>query len=307
MILSVSRRTDIPALYADWFFDRVKEGFILTANPFFPCGKVAKIKIEPVRVEANILGGKEVIGNVDGIIFWTKNPRPMFARLHELKDFKYYFHYTLTAYDGRIEPNVPQLEERIKTFQELSKMTNPDQVIWRYDPILLNKEIDIAWHLQQFESLAKQLSGYTKSCMIAFLIPGKRKDIWTLNYSQQDEILERFAEISKANEMQLYTCAQKHDWTKYGIKKAQCTDPELFAQLTGGRVKTKRKDGQRKDCGCMPCVDIGVYNTCTHNCIYCYANGFYADRGKPRSMLDKLDGEIYERKTERIFDYGEGK
>ena len=303
MILSVSRRTDIPALYSKWFFERIKQGFVIVPNPLGFNNQLAKIKIEPVRVETNILGGKEVTGNVDGIIFWTKNPKPMLTRLDELKEFRYYFHYTLTAYDEKIEPNVPILKERIKTFQELSKMTSPDQVIWRYDPILLNKEIDIDWHVKQFERLAKQLSGYTKSCMIAFLIPGKRNDIWTLNYSQQDEILKVFSEIVRQNGIQLHACAQKYDWAKYGIKKAQCTDPELFAKLTGGKVKTKRKDGQRKDCGCMPCVDIGVYNTCTHNCIYCYANGFYANRGEPRSMLDELEGEIYERKTERIFDY----
>jgi DNA repair photolyase len=209
----------------------------------------------------------------------------------------------LTAYDEKIEPNVPQFEERIKTFQELSKLTCPDQAIWRYDPILLNKEIDIAWHFKQFENLAKQLSGFTKSCMIAFLIEGKRKDIRTLSYGEQDEILRCFAEITRKYGMQLYTCAQNHDWSKYGIKKAQCTDPELFAQLTGGKIKTKQLDGQRKNCGCIPCVDIGVYNTCTHNCIYCYANGFYGYRGEPKSMLDKLDGEIYDRKTERIFEY----
>ena len=303
MILSVSRRTDIPALYSDWFFDRVKEGYVLSANPFFPCGKVAKIKIEPVIVETNILGGKTVSGNVDGIIFWTKNPRPMFSRLDEIKDFKYYYHFTLNPYDEKLETNVPPLDERIKTFQELSQKIGADKVIWRYDPILLSKSIDIEWHTKQFENLAKQLSGYTKSCMIAFLIPGKRKDIFTPTYSQQDEILKNFAEITKQNDIQLYACAQKFDWSKYGIKKAQCTDPELFSQLTGGKIKTKRLDGQRKNCGCIPCVDIGVYNTCTHGCVYCYANGFYGYRGEPKSMLDKLDGEIYERKTQRIFDY----
>jgi len=148
MILSVSRRTDIPALYSDWFFDRIKEGFVLVANPFGFNNKIAKVKIEPVRVETNLLGGKEVTGNVDGIIFWTKNPRPMMARLDELKDFKYYFHYTLTPYSKDIEVNVPPVEERIKTFQELSKLTSPDQVVWRYDPILLNKENNVEWHVK---------------------------------------------------------------------------------------------------------------------------------------------------------------
>jgi len=146
--------------------------------------------------------------------------------------------------------------------------------------------------------------------MISFLIPGKRKDIIPPNRTQQDEILKAFARITQENEIQLHTCALENRWKEYGIKTARCTDPELFAKLNGGRVKTKRLDGQRKHCGCMPCVDIGIYNTCSHNCIYCYANGFYAERGGSnntsgarKSMLDKLDGEIYERKTERLFEY----
>jgi len=303
MILSVSRRTDIPALYSDWFLDRVKDGFILSANPFFPCGKVAKIKIEPVRIMENLLGGKEVTGNVDGIIFWTKNPRPIFDRLHDLNEFKYYFHYTLNPYDENIEINVPPLPERIATFQELSQRIGAERVIWRYDPILLGKDIDVVWHIEKFEILAKQLSGFTKSCMVSFLIPGKCKDIWTPNHAQRDEILKSFAQISQKHGIQLHTCALKDDWSMHGIKKAKCTDPELFSKLNGGRVKTKRLDGQRNNCGCMPCVDIGVYNTCTHSCLYCYANGFYGYRGEPKSMLDELEGEIYERKTERLFEY----
>jgi len=308
MILSVSRRTDIPAFYSDWFFDRIKEGFFVVPNPFINDGKVAKIKVEPVRIETNLLGGREVTGNVDGIIFWTKNPRPMLARLNELDKWfggrrLYYFHYTLNAYDEKLEANVPLLAERIKTFQELSKTIGAERVIWRYDPILLNKDIDVDWHVKQFESLTKQLKGYTTSCMIAFLIPGKCKTIYTPNAMQRDEILQHFARITQENGIQLYACALENKWSQYGIKQAHCTDPELFARLTGGKVKTKRLDGQRKHCGCMPCVDIGIYNTCTHGCIYCYANGFYAYRGEPKSMLDPLDGEVYDRKTERIFEY----
>ena len=302
MILSVSRRTDIPALYSDWFYGRVKDGFVLVKNPFFPNGKVAKIKIEPVRVTTNLLGDKEVTGNVDGIIFWTKNPRPMMLRLDELDEFKYYFQFTLNAYDEKIESNVPPLDERIKTFQELSQRIGADRVIWRYDPILLSKDITIEWHLEQFENLAKQLSGFTKTCNIAFLI-GKHKDFFCPSYSQMDEILNNLSRIATRHGIQLHACAQKNDWSKYGIKQSRCTDPELLAKLTGGKVKTKRLDGQRKDCKCMPCVDIGIYNTCKNGCVYCYANGFYGYRGEPKSMLDKLDGEIYERKTERLFDY----
>jgi len=303
MILSVSRRTDIPALYSDWFFDRVKEGFVLVPSPLFDNGKIARIKIEPVKVEKNVLGGKEVSGNVDGIVFWTKNPKPMMERLDELNDFLYYFHFTLNPYDEKIEINLPPLGERINTFQELSNKIGANKVIWRYDPILLNNDISIKWQTEQFEYLAKQLNGYTKNCMVSFLIPGKRKDIRPPNSGEQNLILKHFSQIAQANGIQLHTCALKDDWGKYGIKKAKCIDPELFEKLLDAKVKTKRLDGTRKNCGCMPCVDIGIYNTCRQDCIYCYANGFYGYRGEPKSMLDKLDGEIYDRKTERVFEY----
>lgn len=302
MILSVSRRTDIPALYSDWFFDRIKEGFVLVPSPIIAQNKIAKIKIESVKVETNLLGGKIVTGNVDGIVFWTKNPKPMMSRLNELKDFMYYFLFTLNPYDQNIESNLPSLNERIKTFQELSRIIGTDRVIWRYDPILLSKDISVDWHIKQFENLAKQLSGFTKVCKISFLI-GKHKDIWAPNYSQINQIAENLSEIARENNIQIEACALENNFSKYGIKPSKCIDPALFEKLLNAKVKTKRLDGQRKNCGCMPSVDIGIYNTCKNGCIYCYANGFYAYRGEPKSMLDKLDGEIYERKTERVFEY----
>jgi DNA repair photolyase len=312
MILSVSRRTDIPALYSDWFLERVREGFVLVPNPFPIARKqVARIKIEPVKVTTNLLGGKEVSGNVDGVIFWTKNPRPMMEKrengvsvLEELdrRGFVYYFHFTLNPYGPEIEKNVAPIEERIKTFQELAERIGAERVIWRYDPILLSKTIGVEWHLREFERIARRLNGFTKVVHFSFLI-GKHKDFRAPNWAEQNEIVKNFARIAGENGIQLCACALKNIWAEYGVKQSRCTDPELFSKLCGGRVKTRRLDGQRKDCGCMPCVDIGIYNTCAHGCVYCYANGFYAYRGEARSMFDAPEGTEYERVTERIFDY----
>ncbi len=79
MILSVSRRTDIPACYAEWFFNRVREGFALVRNPR-NFHQVSRIRLEP--------------SVVDGIVFWTKNPIPMLNRLEELSEYTYYFQFT---------------------------------------------------------------------------------------------------------------------------------------------------------------------------------------------------------------------
>lgn len=46
MILSVSRRTDIPNYYSEWFFNRIKEGFVYVRNPM-NVHQVSKIDITP--------------------------------------------------------------------------------------------------------------------------------------------------------------------------------------------------------------------------------------------------------------------
>ena len=107
MILSVSRRTDVPALYSDWFFERLREGEVLVPNPFIKDGKTARIKLAPAKIETNILGGAEISGNIEGIVFWTKNPSPMLARLDELGTIPYYFQYTLNPYGKEYESNLP--------------------------------------------------------------------------------------------------------------------------------------------------------------------------------------------------------
>ena len=79
MILSVSRRTDIPAFYSEWFLNRIKAGFIDVRNPM-NIHQISRINIKP-----------EV---VDCIVFWTKNAIPLTSHLDELDAFKYYFQYT---------------------------------------------------------------------------------------------------------------------------------------------------------------------------------------------------------------------
>ncbi len=311
MILSVSRRTDIPAFYSDWFFDRLEEGFVLVPNPINP-SKIAKIELKPLKirsVEYNLLGDKkvEIEGNIEGIVFWSKNPRPMLNKLNKLKDYKYYFLFTLNGYPQNIEGGLPPLNERIETFKELTKFC---PVIWRYDPILLTNGIDIDWHIKQFTYLCEQLKGYTKHCKISFVIEsykGCSKTVFAPNLQQKHEILAQFSQIASVNGIQIEACAESGDWSKYNILPSKCIDGAIFEALLTEKFKdenitVKRKnnkiDGQRKYCGCMPAIDIGRYDTCRHNCNYCYAR-----KSTPKSMLDIPQGEIYIRKTELEFEY----
>ena len=121
MILSVSRRTDIPNYYSEWFYNRIKEGFLYVRNPM-NAHQISEIKITP--------------DVVDCIVFWTKNPLPMIKRLDEIKDYNYYFQFTLTGYGNDVEINLPNKKTKmIPVFQELSEKIGKQKVIWRYDPI----------------------------------------------------------------------------------------------------------------------------------------------------------------------------
>lgn len=311
MILSVSRRTDIPAFYSDWFFKQLSQGFVLVPNPINP-KKIAKIELKPLSiksVETNLFGEKKVSidGNIEGIVFWTKNPKPMMEKLDKLKDYKYYFLYTLNAYPEYIEKNLPSLNDRIESFKELSKHC---PVIWRYDPILLCNNIDIDWHIKQFSNLCKELCGYTTHCKVSFVIQsykGCSDTVFAPTETQKNEILYKFSQIAKKYKIQIESCAEKGNYSSFGISPSKCIDDNIFENLLTEKFKdyeitVNRKnskiDGQRKFCNCMPAIDIGRYDTCKHLCNYCYAR-----KSSPKSMLDNPVGEIYTRKTELEFVY----
>lgn len=203
MILSVSRRTDIPAFYSEWFFNRLRDGFIDVRNPM-NIHQVSRVKITP-----------DVI---DCIVFWTKNPKAMLARLDELNDYNYYFQLTLNPYDSRIESSVPKKNEIISAFKELSSKIGNNRVIWRYDPILLTDTIDVNYHIQYFEELAKRLTGFTKRCVISFVDLYKKTSTNTkhLNLREPNEeemftIAEAFAKIVNNFGLEIVTCAENID------------------------------------------------------------------------------------------------
>ena len=265
MSISASRRTDIPTYYSEWFMNRIREGYALARNPM-NAHQVSHINLSP-----------EV---VDGIVFWTKNPAPMLDKLPQLKDYMYYFQFTLNAYEQDVEAGVPLKHKYIvPTFQRLSEMIGPERVVWRYDPILLSDKYTFDYHVKYFELLAKKLAPYTQKCTISFLdmyvkternVAGLNIQPWTLEL--QDAMAKSLAEIAHSYGLELETCAEGIKLEKYGIKHAHCIDGELFAKLLGCPLKVGKDKNQRKECGCVDSVDIGAYNTCRNGCRYCYAN-----------------------------------
>lgn len=313
MILSVSRRTDIPNYYADWFYNRIKEGFVYVKNPMNP-HQVSKIELSPDLV--------------DCIVFWTKNPEPMMARLHELNNYAYYFQFTLTGYGRDIEPNVPHKKNKmIPVFQRLSNTIGSSRVLWRYDPILFNDVYTEKYHLQAFEQIAEALAGYTNKCVISFVDTYTKNKAAMKELKVHDLILEdsfensafyqgvrtfaaKLSEIAHRNGMEIATCAEKIDLSDCGIAHSSCIDKALVEEIVGYALDVGKDKNQRVECGCVESVEVGTYHTCLNGCKYCYANDSHEkaernfkayDANSPLLCGQIEDGDkITERKVKRL-------
>ena len=83
MIINTGSRTDIPAFFSTWFYNRIREGYVLARNPYNP------VFVTRYRLDPSV---------VDAISFCTKNPIPMLKRIHELDHFRCFFMVTITPY-----------------------------------------------------------------------------------------------------------------------------------------------------------------------------------------------------------------
>lgn len=261
MILQTGSRTDIPAFYSNWFMNRIHEGYVLVRNPYYP-KIVTRFELNP-----------EV---VDVLAFCTKNPHPMLPYLEELKDYGQFWYVSITPYGKDIEPNVPNKYQIIEDFKTISRQVGVDGMGWRYDPIFISKKYSIEYHLHAFETIAKELCGYTKICVISFIdLYSKVKKNFpeVKEVSKEDRLYlgQKMIEIAKRYGMTIYPCAEGKELEPYGANCSGCMTISMFenaihCSLDAPKMKT------REECACFLGNDIGAYNTCFHFCRYCYAN-----------------------------------
>ncbi|MDF1493184.1 DUF1848 domain-containing protein [Caproiciproducens sp. CPB-2] len=265
MIVSASRRTDIPAFYSEWLLNRLKAGYVLVPNPRNP------LRFSKVALNRSA---------VDCLVFWTKNPKTMLPKLGKISELGYpfYFQFTLTPYGKEIERNLPPKTELIRTFCSLSQILGPDQVVWRYDPVILSREMPVEYHARCFEQMAAALDGMTHRCIFSFLdfypkVRGTLQKMGAIEMQKADmyQLAEAFSEIARRHCLQLFTCCEPIDLSQYGINHASCIDAGMIEKILGCPIHVRKDSNQRPGCGCVESVDIGSYDCCPHECRYCYA------------------------------------
>lgn len=264
MIIQTGMRTDIPAFYSKWLLNRIKEGFVLVRNPYNP------IQVTKYRLTPDV---------VDLIAFCTKNPAPMLPYMDALKAYGQYWFVTITPYGKDIEPNVPDKEKVMEDFKRLSGIVGVDSMGWRYDPIFIDEKHSVKWHISEFEKMAENLSGYTKSCVISFIDIYKKVE---RNFPSAGEVSKadriglgkEFIRIGDKYGMTIRPCAEGDELAAYGADCSGCMTVNTFETALHAYLDVpKRKSNQRNgQCACLLGVDIGAYDTCGHLCKYCYAN-----------------------------------
>ena len=262
MIINTGQRTDIPAFYADWFANRLKEGFVCVRNPYYP-DQVSRYRLDP--------------SVVDCIGFCTKNPAPMFPYMDLLKDYGQYWFVTITPYARDVEPNVKDKHELLEDFKKLSGIVGVDSIGWRYDPIFITDKYSMEYHLRAFEKIAAALDGYSKTSVISFIdryVKVKRNfpEAREVTKEQRLALGKEMIKIAAAHGMTLKPCAEGDELAPFGADCGGCMRIGDYEKAIGKKLNAPKKKGARAECACYLSCDIGAYNTCKHLCKYCYAN-----------------------------------
>ena len=285
MIISASRRTDIPAFYAKWFMNRLREGYCTVPNPFNP-KQVSRISLKPE--------------DVDVIVFWTRYARPLMPYLNELdkRGYRYYFLYTLMNNPRALEPKSPTHQISLNTFRELAHRIGREKIIWRYDPIVFTRISDLNFHRETYQRIAEELKNHTNRCIISIvdiyrkaakrlkLLEGEGIRIMEPSEKRIGELMKSLSDSAAMNGMDIQTCAEAPGPALpgpalHGIPPGKCIDNGLIRHMFGLDVTHRKDPSQRAACGCVASRDIGMYDTCRFGCVYCYATTRF-DRARER-------------------------
>ncbi|MHC4630728.1 MAG: DUF1848 domain-containing protein [Planctomycetota bacterium] len=268
-IISVSRRTDIPAFYGDWFMHRLKEGFVGVVNPFGGRKYIVSLKREDVIC----------------FVFWSKNFTPFLENLKIIDDlgYKFYFNYTVTGLPSVFESNVEK-RSAIETLKLLSRTYSPRYINWRFDPIIISTICDRYFYIRAFEDLVSELAGYVKRCYFSFVTEynkvkrnfeelEKTTGLKITNCSDdfKIELANELAAIAERFGIEVFSCCGDY-LVGERVKKAHCIDGGIIENLFFPKPLQYRQKPTRNQCGCTESTDIGAYDTCPHGCVYCYAN-----------------------------------
>ena len=307
VIISASRSTDIPAFFAKWFFNRLAKGYCVWYNPFnqqpmYISFRKCKVVVFWTKNPEQII---PFLPELDrrGIHYYFQvtlndymkegfepNVPPVEKRIEIFRKLSELIGKEKVIW--RFDPLI--ITPTIGPRELLKRIWNIGNQLKGYTDKLVFSFVDVKAYRKVQNNLVKETMHFTKEDV----------ENAEANHAQRIEIVEGLQKIRNAWhqegwDVEMATCAEDINLEQYGIEHNRCIDGELmkrifaddeelvyylhtlkwperdiFGQLPPIPEKKKNvKDvGQRKICGCMVSKDIGMYNTCRHLCVYCYAN-----------------------------------
>lgn len=282
VLISASRRCDIPAFRMDWLMDALRAGSCEVSNPY-DARRVRRVSLAPA--------------DVDCLVLWTRDPRPLLPRVRELESmgYRFYVQVTITGYPPELEPGTMCAPEAAQAFAALSALVGPERALWRYDPAFVARGIGPEWHERNFASIAAALEGSTSRVTLSLLDeyahtrsrleragfpdvsfgtarkPGACAPPKAEPMAPYPKLLARLAALARERRIEPLACAEPYDLSGLGIEAGACVDAALIKRLFGFEAAPAKDSGQRMACQCAPSVDIGEYGSCPAGCVYCYA------------------------------------
>lgn len=274
MIISASRRTDIPAFYGDWLIRRIRAGFCDVPNPY-NASQVSVVDLRP--------------GAVDCIVFWTRHAVSLLPHLDELtqRGYRFMFLYTILDYPEELELRMPAFERRMEMVDRLASQIGSGRIVWRYDPVYLSAETDVEFHCRTFERIARRMAGIADRVVISYLdryakVERSLNALAGTSLAPADgqearraaeRLTPELVRIAQCHDMTIRSCAESIDLEPLGVQPGACIDAELIGRLFGIDIPSAKDRNQRPACRCAASRDIGMYDSCLFGCRYCYATG----------------------------------
>ena len=308
VIISASRSTYIPAFYAKWFFNRLAKGYCVWYNPF---NINQKMYISFERCRVIVFWTKNPAPIIPYLPELDKRGMHYYFQV-TLNDYvKEGFEPNVPSVDERVDTfktlsDLIGKEKVIWRFDPLiiTPTIGPRELLTRiwnvgnklkgYTDKLVFSFVDVKVYRKVQNNLIKETMLFTKEDV----------ENAEANHAQRIEIVEGLKKIREAWQkdgwdIEMATCAEDIDLKAYGIEHNCCIDGELMKRIFADdkelvyylhtlkwpekdmfgeippipqKPKKVKDSGQRKICGCMVSKDIGMYNTCRHLCVYCYAN-----------------------------------
>lgn len=264
-VISASRRTDIPAFYSTWLVNRLKAGTAMVRHPYTKKWYAVSLKAE----------------DVSALVLWSKNYFPLLEKLEAIQKstHRLFFHFTITG-NHAMEPHVPDYRDAARDFVYLAGKYSPEHLVWRFDPLCMTGPEDFALHEERFIRIAELLEGHVHRCFISFTHPyGKvlanfraqgQGRLLDLTNEEKKHYSRHLSGIARTYGIELFACCNDY-LLGDGVGKASCIDGPFLSGLFHSPLDCKAAPS-RKECACTKSIDIGAYDTCTHGCLYCYAN-----------------------------------